>query len=112
MIDFDLSPNKSLAALLIESTSPIKLIVTDHDFTVVQDGKTFFRTERYSQPVMVGMKLYEITISKKVEDLNKLFSKSNIVETSFKSSANQSDSQKDSANLDIDKEIKKIFGSN
>ncbi len=102
-------------------------VLQEDDRKNFEEKLSFYQSEnlRLSEQLSSTKKTYDIMknqlskieiektdISKKVEDLNKLFSKSNIVETSFKSSANQSDAKKDNTNLDIDKEIKKIFGSN
>ena len=137
-LQYELSSLRASEKKLIENNSSMhnelsklrrlkNTVLQEDDRKNFEEKLSFYQSEnlRLSEQLSSTKKTYDIMknqlskietektdISKKVEDLNKLFSKSNIVETSFKSSANQSDSQKDSANLDIDKEIKKIFGSN
>jgi len=137
-LQYELSSLRASEKKLIENNSSMhnelsklrrlnNTVLQEDDRKNFEEKLSFYQSEnlRLSEQLSSTKKTYDIMknqlskietektdISKKVEDLNKLFSKSNIVETSFKSSANQSDSKKDSANLDIDKEIKKIFGSN
>lgn len=137
-LQYELSSLRASEKKLIENNSSMhnelsklrrlnNTVLQEDDRKNFEEKLSFYQSEnlRLSEQLSSTKKTYDIMknqlskietektdISKKVEDLNKLFSKSNIVETSFKSSANQSDSKKDSANLDIDKEIKKIFGNN
>ena len=117
--------NNSMHSELIKLRSSKNNILQEDDRKNFEDKLNFYQNEnlRLSEQLSSTQKRYDIMknqlskietektdISRKVEDLNKLFSKSNIVQTSFKSVKNKTEKNEDNKNLDIDKEIKKIFG--